>query len=77
MTPNAGKSDYHAKNRGMVFIPEVGDEVMLGYRYGDPSRPYVAGSMYHGMNGAGGSTDNVTKSIITRSGHMLVFNDKD
>ena len=75
MTPNAGKSDYHSKNRGMVFIPETGDEVMLGYRYGDPSRPYVAGSMFHGMNGAGGDKDNVIKSIITRSGHELVFDD--
>jgi len=75
MTPNAGSSDLHPKNRGMVFIPEPGDEVMLGYRYGDPSRPYVAGSMYHGMNGKGGDKDNVIKSIITRSGHELVFDD--
>ena len=75
MTPNAGKSELHPKNRGMVFIPEVGDEVMLGYRYGDPSRPYVAGSMFHGMNGKGGDKDNVIKSIITKSGHEITLDD--
>ncbi|MCG8894740.1 Vgr family protein, partial [Tenacibaculum finnmarkense] len=33
------------------------------------------GSMYHGNNGAGGQDQNNIKSIITKSGHVLEFND--
>ncbi len=75
MTPDAGSSEQHSTNRGLVFIPEVGDQVMVGFRYGDPNRPFVMGSMFHGQNGAGGSTENTQKSIITRSGHVIAFND--
>jgi uncharacterized protein involved in type VI secretion and phage assembly len=76
-TPDAGKSDAVAKNRGMVFIPEVGDQVMVGFIQGDPSRPYVAGSLFHRDNSKGAATDNNIKSIITRSGHTIEFNDDE
>ncbi len=75
MTPNAGSSDVVAKNRGIVFIPEKGDQVMVGFEHGDPNRPYVMGGMFHGGNGAGGGSNNTEKSIITRSGIKIVFND--
>ena len=75
LTPNAGSSSNHSNNRGHVFIPEEGDQVMIGFRYNDPNRPFVMGSMYHGNNGAGGKQDNNYKSIITRSGHVVEFND--
>ncbi|MCG8852284.1 hypothetical protein G1K91_12755, partial [Tenacibaculum finnmarkense] len=75
MTPDAGSSDNHTQNRGHVFVPEVGDQVMVGFRYNDPNRPFVMGSMYHGNNGAGGQDQNNIKSIITKSGHVLEFND--
>lgn len=74
-SPDAGGSGM--TNRGMVFIPEVGDQVMVGYEYGDPSRPYVMGSVYSGSNGAGGGSDNAVRSILTKSGHQIVFNDDD
>lgn len=76
LTPNAGLSDDKSKNRGMVFIPEVGDQVMLGFEYGDPNRPYVMGSIFHGKNGQGGGANNAEKSIVTRSGIQIVFNDE-
>lgn len=75
MTPSAGSSDIVGTNRGMVFIPEKGDQVMIGFEYGDPNRPYVMGSMFHGTNGVGGGSNNAIKSIITRSGIKIVFND--
>lgn len=75
MTPNAGSSDVVGTNRGMVFVPEKGDQVMVGFEYGDPNRPYVMGSMFHGGNAAGGGSNNTEKSIITRSGIKIVFND--
>ncbi|WP_237277020.1 type VI secretion system Vgr family protein [Tenacibaculum ovolyticum] len=75
MTPDAGSSDHHAQNRGHVFIPEKGDQVMVGFRYNDPNQPFVMGSLFHGNNGAGGKDQNNYKSIITKSGHILEFND--
>lgn len=75
MSPNAGSSSEVGQNRGMVFVPEKGDQVMVGFEYGDPNRPYVMGSMFHGKNGQGGGGNNAIKSIITRSGIKIVFND--
>ncbi|MFM2375592.1 MAG: hypothetical protein RLZZ165_689 [Bacteroidota bacterium] len=75
MTNDAGKSDKVGTNRGMVTIPEEGDQVMVGYRYGDPMRPFVMGSLFHGASGGGGGQGNKTKSITTRSGNTVTFDD--
>jgi uncharacterized protein involved in type VI secretion and phage assembly len=77
MTPDAGSSDGVVKNRGMVFIPEPGDHVMVGFEFGDPNRPYVMGSLFHGKNAAGGGEKNLRKSITTRSGSTLAFEDME
>lgn len=77
MAPNAGSSDMVGTNRGMVFVPEPGDQVMVGFEFGDPNQPYVMGSMFHGKNGTGGGANNAIKSIITRSGHMIEFDDAE
>lgn len=75
LTPDGGSSEPFTKNRGYVFIPEVGDQVVVGFRYNDPDRPFVMGSIFHGGTGAGGSDANHLKSIATRSGHLVEFND--
>jgi len=75
MTPDAGSSSDVSKNRGQVFVPEVDDQVLIGFRYNDPSRPFVLGSLFHGSIAAGGQAANSIKSIQTRSGHLLEFND--
>ena len=36
--------------RGALFIPRVGDEVMVEYENGDPDRPIVVGSVYNGTS---------------------------
>lgn len=72
MVPNAGSSDAVDKNSGIVFIPEKGDQVMVGFEFGDPNRSYVMGSMFHGKNG---ETNNAIKSIILRCGTQVSFND--
>ena len=74
-TPDAGGSGM--TNRGMVFIPEEGDQVMVGFEYGDPNRPYVMGSMFSGKNGKGGESGNHIHSIVTKSGRQIVLDDND
>lgn len=75
-TPNAGVSGAVPKNRGWVFVPEVGDQVMVSYEHGNPDRPYVTGSVFHSGSGKGGDKNNKVKSIITRSGNAIVFDDE-
>ena len=75
MTPDAGSSSDVKSNRGFVFIPEVGDQVLLGFRHGDPARPYVMGSLFNGTTGGGGLEGNHMKSLTTRSGHTIKLND--
>ena len=77
MTPDGGSSSDVKSNRGFVFIPEVGDQVLLGFRHGDPARPYVMGSLFNGTTGGGGGQGNKCKSLTTRSGSSLKLDDSD
>jgi type VI secretion system secreted protein VgrG len=66
------------KNRGMIFIPEIGDDVIVGFERGDCDRPYVSHSL---MNGKAIETDdrdnakNLKKIISTRDNN-ITFHDK-
>ena len=76
MTPDGGGCrDGVETNRGFVFIPEVGDHVLVGFRHNDPNRPYVMGSLFNGRTGGGGFAENHLKSIRTRSGHVIELDD--
>ncbi len=75
MTPDGGGSESVPTNRGFVFIPEVGDHVLVGFRHGDPNRPYIMGSLFNGRTGVGGFAENHLKSIRTRSGHVIELDD--
>lgn len=69
---------YAGDGRGSVFLPEVGDEVLLAFEHGDVNYPYVIGVLWNTgaqppeSNAAGG---NDTKLIRSRAGHVLEFSD--
>ena len=77
MSPDAGGTDQVTQNRGYVAIPEVGDQVMVGFVHNHPDRPFVMGGMFHGQVGLGGGSDNRVKSIMTRSGHKVIFTEDE
>lgn len=72
VTPHAGGG------KGFYFVPEIGEEVMIGFEGGNPEKPYVLGTHYNGAKSSGYSTgDNSIKAIHTRSGHIIKFTEDD
>lgn len=69
---------YAGDGRGLVFMPEVGDEVIVGFMGGNPSEAVVLGSMHNSEapSPCEKSDDNDIKSIITREGVKIEFDDK-
>ncbi|HNP47544.1 MAG TPA: phage baseplate assembly protein V [Bacteroidia bacterium] len=71
-TPHAGGG------KGMHFIPEKGEEVVVDFDGGDIDKPFVLGSLYHGGAKSGkGDGDNTIKSLMTKSGNSLILDDKN
>lgn len=70
-------SFYGSSGFGAFFIPEVGDEVVLGYFNDDPSHPVILGSLYSSKRAPpyGLTAENNTKAIVTRSKTKIEFDD--
>jgi phage protein D len=64
---------------GSFFMPEVGDEVLLGHLDQDPGRPVVLGSLYSSSRTPPYplTAGNNIKAVVTRSRHRIEFNDAD
>jgi uncharacterized protein involved in type VI secretion and phage assembly len=68
------------KERGAFFLPEVDDEVLVAFEYGDINMPYVIGSLWNGKdvppeNNSDGK--NNIRVIRSRSGHVITLDDSD
>jgi uncharacterized protein involved in type VI secretion and phage assembly len=75
VTPSAGVGD-RGNNRGYFAIPEIDDQVMIAFEEGNIARPVVMGSVYHSSSvDSSPLIKNHLKSIITRSGHLVEFDD--
>lgn len=70
-------SFYGSSSFGAFFVPEVGDEVVLGYFNDDPSHPVILGSLYSSKHvpAYGLTAENNTKAIVTRSKTKIEFDD--
>lgn len=68
---------YASSGFGNFFIPEVDDEVVLGYFNNDPSNPVVLGSVYSSKNAPPYEVEaeNNIKALVTRCGHKVEFDD--
>lgn len=71
---------YAGNERGMFFMPEVGDEVVVVFEMGDFHQPMVVGGTWNGKDEPPEPGDpdgsNHHKIIETRSGHKLHFCDE-
>ncbi|WP_446743878.1 type VI secretion system Vgr family protein [Silvibacterium acidisoli] len=74
---------YAGADRGLLFRPEVGDEVLVAFEDCDPERPVIIGSVWNGVDNTpnedfwGGEThSNDIKRIVTKSGHRISLVDK-
>jgi Rhs element Vgr protein len=64
--------------RGTFFLPELEDEVLVGFIHGDPRQPVVVGMLHSGAHPAPltASDDNHEKGYKSRSGVMWYVNDE-
>lgn len=71
-------SFYGSSGLGAFFIPEIGDEVVLGYFNDDPSCPVILGSLYSSNRKPPYelTADNFIKAVVTRSKLKLEFDDE-
>lgn len=70
---------YSANERGFYFIPEIDDEVLVGFEGGDAEKPYIIGSLYNGKNkphSAWPNQKNSFKGIVTKSNLRIEFDDE-
>ena len=70
-------------DRGLMWLPEVNDEVLVGFANGDMNFPYVLGNLWNGTDqppvaqseaAPDGSVE--VRVLQTRQGHFLKFTDK-
>jgi uncharacterized protein involved in type VI secretion and phage assembly len=68
------------KERGIYFLPEVDDEVLVAFEHGDIRFPYVVGALWNGKDAPPAANDdgkNNIRLIKSRSGHVVKLNDED
>jgi uncharacterized protein involved in type VI secretion and phage assembly len=73
MMPMAGNKT------GVHFVPQPGDEVVVAFELGDTNLPIILGAVWNNQtpppDQAKQSPDNNVRTIVSRSGHELTFDD--
>jgi phage protein D len=70
--------------RGMLYLPEIDDEVLIAFEHGDIHRPYMVGALWSSTDAPpepnseafdGGKI--VHRMIKTRAGHVILLDDSE
>jgi type VI secretion system secreted protein VgrG len=72
-------TQYSSNGKGIMFNPEKGSQVLVGYTNNLAEHPVIIGNLFHMKNDAGGKythPDNTIKSIQTIAGNKIVIHDK-
>ena len=64
--------------KGFYFVPEIGEEVLIGFESNNAEKPFVMGTHYNGKETSGYHTAGNDKKVIhTRSGTKIILNDAE
>ena len=70
--------------RGWEWVPEVNDEVLIGFEHGDVHYPYVIGGLWNGTDAPPQSSTQLVQSgkvqkrlVRSRTGHTILLDDSD
>ena len=73
-----------ANQRGFYCLPEINDEVLVGFEHGDIHRPYIIGGVWNGQDKSPDSVKDTIqnnqvrlRTFKTRTGHQLQFVEED
>ncbi len=73
-----------ANGRGFDCLPEINDEVLVGFEHGDIHRPYIIGGVWNGKDAPPEKVNDSIqagkvrlRTIKTRTGHTLQFVEED
>ncbi len=61
-------------DRGLFWMPEIGDELVVGFLHGDFSKPIALGAMWNGVSAAP-SRDPRERMLRSKNGHTIRFLD--
>lgn len=71
------------KERGLLVVPEVNDEVLVAFEQGDIRRPFVLGGLYNGVDKPKtaeyvdpNSGEITCREFVSRTGHRLRFDER-
>jgi phage protein D/phage baseplate assembly protein gpV len=70
--------------RGFDCLPEINDEVLVGFEHGDIHRPYIIGNVWNGKDAPPEKPDDAVsdgkvrlRTFKTRTGHQLQFTEEN
>jgi uncharacterized protein involved in type VI secretion and phage assembly len=62
------------KQRGLFFMPEIDDEVLVAFEHGRFEHPYIVGYLWNGVDTPPESNPD-NRVVVTPGGHTLRFED--
>ncbi|HEX7868740.1 MAG TPA: contractile injection system protein, VgrG/Pvc8 family [Chryseobacterium sp.] len=69
---------HSGAGKGFHFIPEIGEEVLVGHESQNAEKPFVMGTHYNGIETSSYHTRGNDKKVIhTRSGTKIILNDAE